>query len=154
MKDFFTEGDQLFEQQNLTEAFSAFLKGALNGDTSCMTRVASMYSCGEGVSCDYDEAIKWELKAAELGDLCAMLNLGISYRIKGDILNAKKWFISSFEAGDGSGAIELAKLYLVSDKEKDTVKYYLDQALKSNTLCESEIEEVNQLFGKIIKDGT
>ena len=146
--NYFLEGDSLFEQQKLEEAFSAFLNGANNGDVACMTRVASMYSCGEGVACDYDKAIMWESKAVELGDISAMVNLGISYRIKGDLLKAKYWFEKSHQAGDGSGSIELAKLYLVSDKETDNVKYYLEQALKSGNLCEAEIEEANNLLNK------
>jgi TPR repeat protein len=40
-----------------------------------------------------------------------MVNLGITYRLKGDIRKSKAWFEKAIETGDGSAALELAKLY-------------------------------------------
>jgi TPR repeat protein len=143
----FLEGNALYEKGELKKAFEIFLRAATLGDTSSMTRVASMYTCGEGVNCDYDKAIEWELKAAGEGDVTALFNLGISYRIKGDIRNSKSWFEKALQAGDASAAIELAKLVLVSDKEIDTAIAYLNAALENKpTLCESEIQAAETLL--------
>jgi TPR repeat protein len=142
----FRKADKLYEEGNFGEAFSMFSLAAENGDVSSMTRVASMYSCGEGVDCDYDKAIEWELKAIDGGEISAMVNVGISYRIKGHIREAKRWFQQALKAGDGSAALELAKLYMVSDMESEAVKRYLQLAIESTNMCEADIEEAKQLL--------
>ncbi len=144
--ELFLMGDKLYEQGKFGEAFSVFLSAAENGDVSCMTRVAAMCTCGEGVDCDYDKAIGWELNAIKLGDI---LNIGISYRIKGEIRKAKYWFEEALKAGDGSGALELAKLYMVSDKETVKVKEYLNLAIVDPNMCEADIEEAQQLLSEV-----
>ena len=147
--ELFLKGDELYEKGDFVGAFSAFMQAAKKGSTSCMTRVASMYTCGEGVNCDYDKAIEWELKAIEGGEITALVNLGISYRIKGDIRKAKHWFERAIESGDGSGALELAKLYMVSPKEKERTIEYLNLAITSSNMCEADIEEAQELLSEL-----
>ncbi len=142
----FTKANKLHEESFYKEAFSLFLKGAELGDTSCMNRVACMYSSGEGVKLDYDNALKWELKAIELGDLTAMTNAAITYRIKGELVKSKEWFEKSLFNGDGAAALQLAKLYMVSDKESENVKKYLNIAISHENMTESCIEESRELL--------
>ena len=142
----FTKADSLHEDKSYKEAFSLFMEGAKLGDTSCMNRIACMYSSGEGVELNYDNALEWELKAIELGDLTAMTNAGITYRNKGEIVKSKEWFEKSLQNGDGSAAIQLAKLYMVSDKETEKVKQYLSIAIGHENMTESCIEEANELL--------
>ena len=142
----FTQGDEAYEKGNFEMAFSLFMKAAEKGDTSAMNRVASMYTCGEGVICNYDKSIDWERKALELGDRSSIINLGITYRIKGDIRQAKDCFENAFEQGDGEAALELAKLYMVSDKELDKVIEYLNLVLNSQNVCEDSVEEAKILL--------
>lgn len=146
----FLEGDALYEQGELKKAFEIFQRAAADGDTSSMIRLASMYTCGEGVQCDYDKAVEWELTAVQNGDVSALFNLGVTYRIKGDIRQSKSWFEKALQAGDPSAAMELAELYLVSDKEVDTVVFYLKKALEcKEKLCEADIEEANTLLAEL-----
>lgn len=147
--ELFLKGDELYENGNFEEAFSAFLMAAEQGDTSCMTRVASMYTCGEGVSCDFDKAIEWELKAIEGGETSALVNLGISYRMKGNLKKARYWFEKAIEAGDGCGALELAKLYMVTPKESERAGSYLCLAIANNNMCEADIEEAQELLAEL-----
>ena len=105
-----------------------------------------MYTCGEGCECNYDRAIEWELKAIDAGDVTAMNNVGISYRIKGDIVKSKYWFEKALEAGEDGAALELAKLYMVSEKELGKVKEYLLKVISSSNVCEAEVEEAQQLL--------
>ena len=142
----FLKADKLYNKGDYSSAFQIFLRAAKNGDTSSMLRIALMYTCGEGVHCNYDKAEKWELKAIEAGDNTGMVNIAITYRIKGDIRSAKAWLEKAFKAGDGSAALELAKLYMVSEKESDTVKFYLKQAIKNENMCEADIEEAEKLL--------
>lgn len=146
MQNFLLKGDELYDQGNYEEAFSNFLASANAGCAHSMLRLASMYVCGEGVKCNYDKAIEWEHKAVECGEPIALLNLGISYRIKGNIIKAKYCFEQSIAAGDGSGALELAKLYMVSSKENDKIFEYLQFAIHAENMCEADIEEAQQLL--------
>ncbi len=144
----FIKADELYENGDYKSAFDMFLKGAKSGDTSCMLRLALMYSTGEGVEFNYDKAEEWELKAINSGDPTGMINLGITYRMKGDIRKSKEWFEKSLKSGDGSAALELAKLYMVSKKETETVIGYLKQAISNDDMCEADIEEAEKLLSE------
>ena len=145
----FESADSHYENGEFKEAFEMFYTAAINGDSGCMMNLASMYSAGEGVERNFDKAIEWELKAIEAGNETAMFNLGITYRIKGDIINSKRWFEKAYKLGDGYAALELAKLYSVSHKETDTVKFYLHKALQSDDLFEDDIELAKNLLTRL-----
>lgn len=146
----FERGDALEEQGYFEQAFEEFSAGATAGDAFCMSRLALLYTLGKGVDCcDYDKAIEWETKAHEAGDTSAQLNLGITHRMKGDLLEARACFEKALRAGDNSAALELAKLYVVSPKESETVRYYLDLVLADDSLCEADREEATRLISRI-----
>ena len=145
-KDIFTQADDAYEEKKFSEAFSLFLQEAERGDVDAMGRIAVMYTCGEGVECDYEKALYWEIKAADLGSVSAMLNVAITYRIKGDIVKSKYWLEKAISEGDAEAALELAKLYMVSEKEVSKVKSLLQQALASGGLCEDSIAEAKELL--------
>lgn len=143
----FERGDALEEQGCLEQAFEEFIAGANAGDASCMTRLALLYTLGKGVACcDFDRAIEWETKAHEAGSPMALFNLGITHRMKGDLLKARSCFEKALSAGDNNAALELAKLYIVSPKESETVKYYVGLALMDESLSEAERQEAEQLL--------
>ena len=84
----------------------------------------------------------------------AFYNLAVSYRHLGDIRQARYWFEKSFasrEGGDGSAALALAKLYMVSDKETETVIKYLRIACACEpyeTISLDEFEEAQRLLAE------
>ncbi len=149
IESLFNRADELHDKGEFISAFRLFSEAAESGDTAAMLRMASMYTCGEGVQCDYTKAEQLELNAIESGDLTGLVNLGITYRFKGDIRNSKKWFLKAIEAGDGSGALELAKLYLVSDNEIETTRNYLELAINNPNMCEADIEEAKALLAEL-----
>lgn len=146
----FVRGDALEEQGLFEQALEAFSAGANAGDVSCMTRLALLYTNGQGVDCcDFDKAIEWEMKAHEAGDSMALFNLGITHRMKGDLLEARACFEEALSAGDNSAALQLAKLYVVSPKESEMVRHYLGMVLADDTLCEAEREEAASLLARL-----
>lgn len=114
-----------------------------------MIRLGVMYTCGEGVACDYDKAIAWEHKASESGNTSALLNLGITYRIKGELRQARHWFEKALDAGDTEAALELARLYLISDLEVETVKQYLEMVQLGENVCEASKEKAELLLKEL-----
>jgi tetratricopeptide (TPR) repeat protein len=146
----FLRGDSLHGEGRLEDALKEFTAGAESGDPSCMTRLAHMYSLGEGmVRIDLDVAEFWERKAGSAGDLTALFNLAITLRNRGRVSEARQYFELALDSGDISAALELAKLYMVSPKEQDTVRKYLDLCLADSALLESEQEEAHKLLAMV-----
>lgn len=143
--DNFSRAEAAYDAGDFAEAFRLFLEAAESGNSDAMCRVALMYESGIGTEYDAEKSIDWDLKAIDAGSTTSLINLGITYRRLGDIRKAKYWFEKSLEAGDGEAALELAKLYSVSDKETATVKQYLEVAIASNRLSEASLEEAKSL---------
>jgi len=138
-----------YSRNHYRKAFKLFEQGALAGDVECMIHVASMYTCGEGVKCDYDKAIEWELRASELGSRSALTNLAITYRMKGDLRNSKRYLEMALNGGDSEAALELAKLLVVSDFERDKIVEYLDVVLTADNISEYSRDEAIKLKREI-----
>jgi TPR repeat protein len=62
-----------------------------------------MYNMGQGVTQNYQEAIKWTRKAAEQGQAEAQFNLGVMYNMGQGVAQnhqeAVKWFRKAAEQG-------------------------------------------------------
>lgn len=148
-EDQFAKADQLFKDGDYRAAFKLFLSLAKMGDASAMTRVALMCGEGQGAEYSFEESLKWDMKAAEAGNPIALLNLGITYRRHGDAKRAREWFEKALQGGDGEAALELAKMYMISDLETPRVKNYLQVALASKNMCEASREEAERLLDEL-----
>ena len=66
---------------------------------------------GNGVEQNYDAALDWFMKAAELGDSDAMYNLGVMYYsgegVEMDESTANEWFKKAADAGNENAAVFL-----------------------------------------------
>ena len=150
MQSHFLKGDALEDEERFEEAFVEFLAGAEAGDTSCMVRLANLYTKVTGIPCcDYEKALEWETKAHAAGDDLALINLGITYRLKGDIRKSKECFEAALDTGNNSAALELARLYMVSEKEKEMASNYLKRVISDYSLSEAERDEAKELLSKL-----
>jgi phosphohistidine phosphatase len=141
--------DQLENAGKYRRAFKLFHRLAKRGNSAAMTRLALLYDRGCGVKYNWAKIIKWETKVAETGDSAGMFNLGVTYRRAGDVRRAKKWLGKALQAGDGEAALEMAKMYLISELEHDRVKHYLHRALETGCLCEASREEIQRLLEEL-----
>ena len=77
---------------------------AKQGDAEAQFVLATMYGNGRSVPQDYDEAMKWFLKAAEQGDAHAKFCFAATYYfgrgVPQDYVKAEKWFRMAAEQGD------------------------------------------------------
>lgn len=135
-----------YDRGHLNKAFKLFLAGAESGDVDCMAMVAVMYGAGEGARIDLEKSIEWDQKAIAAGSELAFLNIAITYRCLGDLVNARHWFERALDCGDGEAALHLAKLYMVSDLEAGTVSKYLRIAIDSQNAFEDTRTEARQLL--------
>lgn len=144
--DLFERASTEYEGGDFKKAFSLFLNAAEGGSVDAMERLASMYGAGEGTGLDFEKSIYWDKKAVDNGSILSLLNLGITYRSVGDIRLSKSWFEKALAAGDGEAALQLAKLYMVSEKEAGIVVGLLNAAIDSKTLCDASLEEASKFL--------
>lgn len=142
----FDEGSAAYDDGDYDRAFALFLKQAQEGDVDAMSRIAIMYGAGEGTAVDFEKSIAWDEKAIQAGSIISLSNLGITYRMRGDARKAKFWFEKALAAGDNEAALELAKMYLVSELETERVKQYLQLVLTGDNCSEAGREEARELL--------
>jgi TPR repeat protein len=70
-----------------------------------------LLSNGNGVRKNVKEALVWLRKAFRAGDSCARHNIAVTYREKGDLKTAVKWFRNAAEADDHDALIQLGIHY-------------------------------------------
>jgi uncharacterized protein len=147
----FAKADELYEGGRYKEAFDLFLGLAEEGDPSATSRIADMFGSGKGTDYNFEKSVEWDMKAVELGSPVSRFNLGVSYRTKGDVKRAKYWFEEALRFGDDSAAVELAKLYMVSDLENNKIASYLKLAIESANITEDDRREALALFEELSK---
>ena len=78
-----------------------------------------MYEDGNGVSKDFEEAVKWYREAAEQGDAAAQCNLGHIYirgeNVEQDFKEALKWYRKAAEQGDEQAQYNLGIMHNKGD---------------------------------------
>ena len=149
-KAIWLEAEKAFDSKNYVLAFSLYKKSADLGNVASMNTLGMMYGGGYLQPVDNFKSLEWHMKAFEKDGSCiSCFNIGITYRHLGEIAKSKEWFLKALEKGDDDAALELAKLYMVSEKEVETVRHYLNQAINSDSVCESTVEEATALLAAL-----
>lgn len=146
----YSKAGHLRDEKKYAEALSIFLELAEYGDTGSMLNAANMYCAGEGTELNYDKALALEKRAAAAGDTLAFFNLAVSYRHLGDARTARYWFVKAVADGDGDASLELAKLYMVSDKETENIIKYLRFTCESYDVFPASQEEAEELLAEFL----
>lgn len=98
------EGITAYKAGDYPSAFVKFKAFAVKGDLDAQFFLGVMYSRGQGVEQDFQQSLKWYLKAAEQGDMQAQSKLGVMYGnaqgIPQDLVQAHKWYSLAALAGD------------------------------------------------------
>jgi TPR repeat protein len=144
--------DAAYDAGDYSTALQLFEQCAALGESAAMARLAIMHELGQGTPMDFDAALAWDMKAIEAGDTSAVFNIALTYVRLREIRKARRWFERALDAGWGEAAIELAKLYAVSDREADTAKAYLRRALEFDDLLEDDRAEVQSLLERELDD--
>lgn len=144
--NYFDQGVLAYEKKAYRKAFKLFLSGLANNEFECLSWLSNMYTTGLGVECNYEKAIEMDLKIFQLGNISGALNLGIDYRMIGDIKKSKYWFETAFNLGDMEAALELAKLYMVSDLEIEKITHFLKLVVRSNDVTEDSKEQAKNFL--------
>jgi TPR repeat protein/endonuclease III len=99
---------------------------AAQGDAEAQKRLGLMYSKGEGIAQNDEEAAKWFRKAADQGYAVAQYDLGIVYYyglgVAQDYVQALKWFRKAAEQGDAASYAYLGYMYRGGDGVPQSVE--------------------------------
>jgi hypothetical protein len=85
------------------------------GDAKAQSELAYMYSHGQGVPQDYDQALYWRRKAADQGYVGGEDGLGYMYfygeAVPQDYSEALRWYRKAADQGDAKGQNAIALMY-------------------------------------------
>ncbi|MGA2094196.1 MAG: tetratricopeptide repeat protein [Sedimentisphaerales bacterium] len=99
----------------LPQNLPTLINDANKGYPSAQFKLGEMYSNGNGVPQDNNEAFKWFTKAAEKGHTEAQFNLGEMYSKGNDVPQdnnvAFKWFTKAAEKGHTESQFRLGEMY-------------------------------------------
>lgn len=102
--DGFDDANAAYKKGNYTRTIKLRLPLAKNGHAIAQYQIGNMYEYGQGVTQDYQEAVKWYRLAAAQGYAMAANNLGTKYaRGEGviqDFVRAHMWFNLAAAKGD------------------------------------------------------
>jgi hypothetical protein len=103
-------------------SFSELLKSARNGDPGSQCDLAMMYSMGEEVDEDNEEAAYWWTQAAQQGHVASQYNLAnVYYRGEGvdqDYAQAARWYRKAAEHAHSGILIDFSDFYSASEVRK------------------------------------
>ena len=151
------------ETDDAAEAADWYKKAVEKGNSDAMNNLAYMYERGDGISQNYENAMKLYNQAADAGNNTAMFNLGYCYE-KGacgqsvDLEKALAWYetAAANNAEDVEESIQqvLEKIYDTAGKESDeekAVKYYKLVAGDENAseeLCRKSCHRLGRIMSK------
>jgi TPR repeat protein len=115
-------------------------EAAEQGDVSAQCNLGVMYSNGQGVAQDDQQAVTWFRKAAEQGEVNAQYNLGVMYQygegVPQDDQQAVTWYRKAAEQGHARAQSNLGVMYDqgqgVAQDFQQAVTWYRKAAEQSN----------------------
>lgn len=139
-------------QGDFAAALPGLLAAAAAGHADAMAMLANMYEAGEGVAPDWERSLEWARRAIAAGSVTALLNLGISYRRRGDLSAAGDCFQQASDRGDGEAELELAYLLLSSVAERPRAIELLQRVLASSNVSLDSLERARALLDELTQD--
>jgi serine/threonine protein kinase/TPR repeat protein len=112
-------------------ALNWYEKGAKNKNVGSINALGFYYSDKKG---DYSKAITYYKRAADLGSVMGMSNLGLLYEEVNDKDNARKWYTRASDLGSVDASINLGYLYEQNADWPNARKYYKLAADKKDPL--------------------
>ncbi|MFB3076774.1 MAG: SEL1-like repeat protein, partial [Lysobacterales bacterium] len=111
----FRAGLDAYNQGDYATALKEWQPLAEQGDAAAQFNLGGMYSLGQGVPQDDQEAVRWWRLAAEQGDAAAQFNLGVSYDqgrgVPQDYAQARDWYLKAAEQGHALAQANLGVMY-------------------------------------------
>lgn len=105
------------------------------GSLGCQVNLGTFYSDGIGVKTNRAKGMHWYKRAFRKGYSAAAHNIGIVYRVEGDLSKALAWFERAISLGDIDANLDVAKIYLKRGENKKAIRH-LKQVLRAKSYSE------------------
>lgn len=153
-QDLFAKANESWDAGDLRGAFELFSVAAKNGDASSQNSLGYFYDHGIGIKKNHENAFLWYRRSARQGDVCAISNIAISFRDKGDLKKARIWFRKALMLGDMDAALELGKLHIQSKTRgfANRARKYLSMAKSAKNISDESREEADALISELKSD--
>lgn len=157
-----SKGDKFYNNRDYTQAIECYKKAAEFEDVDAymLYHLGNMYSNGEGVKRNYEEAVKWYGKSAEKGYRSGQYALGNAYRFgngaRQDYYEAVTWYRKAADQGHDDACCKLGECYeygySVTKDMNEAVKWYKKAAENGYVIgmtklayCYRNIKEVQDI---------
>ena len=142
--ELYEQGEREWARGRLRSAFLSFLSAAEAGNVPSLFILSHFYDDGIGAQADHSKALFWYERAYRKGSGSAANNAGVIWRDRGDTAAALLWFKRAAKMGDNDANLNIAKVYLKTDK-KDRAVSYLEQTLLGE-VTEGSKQEARELL--------
>jgi TPR repeat protein len=152
----YQRADECWTEGKLSDAFKLFLAAAKAGFVPAYSILASFYDQGTGVKANQRAALYWYMRAFREydswyrgGDSTSANNIGCIWRDKGRLQTAVMWFKRAVKLGDGDANLNIAQIYLRSNRERQKAVRYLQRTIDAKYVTDGSIEEARKLLSEI-----
>lgn len=129
--------DNRLAVRNSEKVFERLTRDAEHGEFSAQRELGKIYDTGYShIPANAEESIKWYTRAAEKGDMCALLNLGTKYmdgrNIPKDLGKARYWLEKAAALNDPYAAWYLALIHSGADgvdARQETARYWVQKSI-------------------------
>ena len=136
-----SKGQKDAEDRLQDPVLQLFCRTTEQGDAVAQVSLGDMYSNGQGVGQNYNEALRWYRMAAEQGNTAAQLSITMLYGEghlgPDDSGEAVKWCRKAAEQGNASAQLRLGMMYeegkSLPQDYREAVNWYRKAALQGDT---------------------
>ena len=154
------EANKAYYREDYTTAFREFSVLAEQGNARSQTALGVMFSNGQGVSKDEQQAVIWYLRAAEQGDAAGQFNLASKYYyglgVFKDEQQALSWYRKSASKGYSAAEFSLGVIYaeglVVNKDNQQALFWYRKAADKGNVNAQVNLANMYSFGEGITKD--
>jgi hypothetical protein len=124
-----------------TDAMESLGYECENGGKGVAAMTSLGYDCedgGKGPTQDYEQAMRWYRKAADMGSAKAMIHVGELYDsghgVPADYSEAMRWFRKAADKGDGFAMVQISYLYQLGHgvpKDEEQARQWMKRAVTS-----------------------
>jgi TPR repeat protein len=154
----YKRAEQCWTEGRLPNAFKLFLAAAKVGFVPAYRTLASFYDQGTGVKSNRRAALYWYMRAYRQhdtwyrrGDSTSANNIGCIWRDRRKSQTAIMWFKRAVRLGDGDANLNIAKIYLGSNRDRQKAVRYLQRTINAKYATDGSIEEASKLLAEIRK---
>jgi TPR repeat protein len=152
----YQRAEECWTEGKLSDAFKLFLAAAKAGFVPAYSILASFYDQGTGVKTNRRKALSWYMRAYRQhdswyrrGDTTFANNIGCIWRDKRKPRTAIMWFKRAVRLGDGDANLNIALIYLHSNRERQKAVRYLQRTIDAKYVTDGSIEEARKLLSEI-----